>query len=182
MDKKNELCIEGYSADHGKKMFIPICTTYNYNIQGYYSPYMTVHEFTNQKLFTALNGMVAEIGFEGIFEIEFLIDKDDTLYFSEINFRNSTWSYAATKLGMPIPIMWAESMLSREIPKNAQKSIPDNYMAMVEPIDYGKRVETGKIELADWLMDFKNAGCLYYMSNDDPEPFREMVRNWKTLS
>lgn len=48
--------------------------------------------------------MFSEIGFEGIFEVEFMGDADGKLWFLEINFRNSTWSLASMKAGMPLPI------------------------------------------------------------------------------
>lgn len=181
IDKKNEYCLDGFSIDGGRKLFIPIASTYNYLIQGYYSPYMTVHPFENESMKIHLNSMLEEIGYEGIFSIEFLIDSDGTYYFSEVNFRNSTWSYIAALLGMPIPVLWAKAMLEGKIAEEWYKTIPDNYTAMVEPIDYNKRVIDGRIEVADWLIDFKKANCLFYLDEKDPEPFREMVRNWEKL-
>lgn len=182
INKKNEYCLDGFSVNRGKELFIPIASTYNYLIQGYYSPYMTVHPFEDKKdIRECLNSMFEEIGYEGIFSIEFLIDSDGTYYFSEVNFRNSTWSYIAALLGMPIPVLWMEAMLDGKINENWYKPIPANYTAMVEPIDYNKRVNERIIEVADWLMDFKKTDCLFYMDEEDPEPFREMVRNWKRL-
>lgn len=182
IEKKNEYCLDGFSINRGRKMFVPIVSTYNYTIRGYYSPYMTVYPFTDKKMEQALLNMMSEIGFEGIFSIEFLIDEDGTYYFTEVNFRNSTWSYIAAKLGMPIPSLWAEAMLSGEINENWYKPIPDHYTAMVEPIDHGKRVEEGRVSLADWLIDFKMTDCPFYLDENDPEPFYEMVKNWKRLS
>ena len=60
---------------------------------------------------------MSEIGFEGVYSIEFLIDQNDNYWFCEINFRNSTWSYAATVAGMPLPILWAEAMLTGKKPE-----------------------------------------------------------------
>lgn len=181
IEKKNEYCLDGFSINRGKKMFVPTVSIYNYTIRGYYSPYMTVYPFTDKKMEQALTGMLSEIGFEGIFSIEFLIDEDGTYYFTEINFRNSTWSYIAAKLGMPIPVLWAEAMLSGEISEGWYRPVPDHYTAMVEPIDYAKRVEEGRISPADWLIDFKMTDCPFYLDADDPEPFYEMVRNWRKL-
>ena len=180
IDKKNELCIDGYSVDEGRKVFTPVGTTYNYNIKGFYSPYMTISTLDSSYVKEGIRAMMADIGFEGIYTVEFLLDQDDTVYFSEINFRNSTWSYALTKLGMPLPLLWAESMLSKEIPD--YKPVPEGFTAMVEPIDHKKRVLEGDLDLADWLSDFRNANCLFYQDDQDPEPFREMVRNWEKLS
>lgn len=183
VDKKNEVCVDGFTIDHGKTMFNPMCTTYNYNIDGYYSPYMTVHPyFLDEGTTNAIARMMEEIGFEGIYSIEFLIDSDDTLYFSEVNFRNSTWNYCITQLGIPLPLLWVKAMLTGKILDEWNKPIPEGFVAMVEPIDHKKRVIEGDTDLADWLADFRNADCLFYQDDEDPEPFREMVRNWERLS
>ena len=181
IEKKNEYCLDGFCAKNGEIMFTSIETTYNYLIKGYYSPYMTVKNFNKPELKKPLEDLMREIGFEGIYSIEFLIDQDDQMYFSEINFRNSTWSYASTCAGMNLPILWAEAMLSSEAPVNAIRDIPDGFMAMVEPIDYAKRVKTGQITEGEWLKDFKEAKCGYYYSADDPEPFYECVKKWDYL-
>lgn len=91
--KKNEYCLEGFSSNHGKELFISIQSIYNYKLPMSYSPYMTVTNFTNKNnIYPNLKMMFKEIGFEGIFEIEFLESENGELFFGEINFRNSTWS------------------------------------------------------------------------------------------
>lgn len=181
IEKKNEYCLDGFCVSKGGQMFTAIASTYNYLIPGYYSPYMTVTNFDNAEMQKSLQGMMQEIGFEGIFSIEFLIDQDGTYYFCEINFRNSTWSYAATVAGMPLPVLWARSTLDGAIPEDARKEVPAGFTAMVEPIDYEKRVRTGKIDTAEWLKDFKEAKCGYYYSADDLEPWKICVQNWDNL-
>lgn len=182
IEKKNEYCLDGFTINQGKSMFVATTTTYNYPIRGYYSPYMTVYPLGDKEIFDKLLSMMREIGFEGIFSAEFLVDGDGTFYFTEINFRFSTWGYISAKLGMSIPYLWAEATLSGVVNENWHKPIPDHYTAMVEPIDYGKRVIEGKISLADWLIDFKNTNCTFYLDEKDPEPFYEMVNNWRDLS
>lgn len=181
IEKKNEYCLDGFCAKNGEIMFTSIETTYNYLIKGYYSPYMTVKNFNNPEIKKSLEELMREVEFEGIYSIEFLVDQDDQLYFSEINFRNSTWSYASTCAGMNLPILWAEAMLSGKEPVNAIREIPNGFMAMVEPIDYAKRVKSGQITQGEWLKDFKEAKCGYYYSAEDPEPFYECVKKWEYL-
>lgn len=113
--KKNELCLDGYSWNCGKNVFIAIASNYKYVLPDRYSYYMDVLNVHNEKLQKALEGMFAEIGFEGIFSIEFLVDQNDDLYFLEINFRNSTWSYASTKAGMNLVTGWCSAMLEGEV-------------------------------------------------------------------
>ncbi len=123
IDKQNEYCIDGFCTAKGNIMFNAIESTYNYTIPGYYSPYMTVNNFSQEGIGEALAAMMREIGFEGIYSIEFLIDQDGTYYFSEINFRNSTWSYASTRAGMNLPVLWAQTMLEGKIRENTRKPI-----------------------------------------------------------
>lgn len=180
IEKKNEYCMEGFAANKGKDVLIAIVSTYNYLLPDYYSPYMTVSVMDNEFIKKALRGMFEEIGFEGVFEAEFLIDQDGTYYFGEINFRNSTWSYAATKAGMPLPVLWAETQEQGYLRKDVEKNF-ESFMAMVEPIDFAKRVKTGKINLAEWLRDFKEAKCGYYYNSEDFEPWKNCIDNWDSL-
>lgn len=182
VEKKNELCLDGFSIDKGRRSFIPMGTNYNYLIRGYYSPYMTAFNFEDKGILACLDSMLAEIGFEGIFSIEFIIDQDDTCYFSEVNFRNSTWNYIASFIGMPIPVLWCEAMLTGRIDKSWNRTFPKNFTAMTEPIDYKIRVEGGRVDLAQWLIDFKTTDVTFYLDPEDPEPFRAMVNNWRAFS
>lgn len=182
VDKKTEFAFEGCSVNKGQSVLIAIKSTYKYPIPAYYSPFMMCESLHDEKLKASLEGMLAEIGFEGIFEIEFLVDKNDNAYFLEINFRNATWSYAATRAGMPLPYIWVKGMLKGEIGKGDFREVPGDFTAMVEPIDYTKRMELGLSTPGEWLADFKKANCGFYYSPDDLEPFYEMVKNWDKLS
>ena len=169
--KKNELCMEGCSVNRGKDVLISIASTYNYQLEDSYSPYMTVSNLGNDDLKTKLKNMIEDIGFEGIFEIEFLIDQDNSLYFLEINFRNSTWSYASTVAGMPLPIIWENGMKGKCIVSNCEVKIKEPFNAMVEFDDYRIRVKTGKISKKEWIRELKNAKCRYYLGKNDIKPF-----------
>ena len=182
VEKKNEICIDGFAVDHGKKVFMPMYTTYNYNIKGYYSPYMTAHSFTDAELKHKIQKIMEDIGFEGIFSFELIQDEDDNLYFMEINFRNSPWNYAAAINGMPYPLMWAEAMETKSLENFSEIPFPEDFTCMIEPIDYQKRVVEGGVKLSTWLLDFKNTNCHFYLHQDDLRPYEIMVDNWKLLS
>lgn len=156
-----------------------ICTamTWKYLIEGYYSPYHNVTMFQNTDMEKRLNAMFAEIGYEGIFEVEFLIDKDGTYYFLEINFRASAWNYTASVAGMPMSYLWVKSMLNGAIDDNDKKEFED-FTSMSEIIDFGKRVDTGMISLPEWLRDFKAAKCTYYYNEKDMGPFEYVKDKW----
>lgn len=176
IEKKNEYCLEGFSVNHGKDSFISIVSTYNYILEDRYSPYMTVHNFNNWDLKKKIDRMLSEIGFEGIFETEFLIGDNEELYFLEINFRNSTWSYASTCAGMPLPVLWAKYMLNGEINKNCYRKIPRNFTAMVEPEDYHNRVRGKKIGFIKWMIELITCDCRYYLGKNDIKPMVSRLR------
>ena len=168
--KKNELALEAVSANKGTNFCVTIASTYNYILPDTYSPYMTVTNFKDEDLKSKLEAMIREIGFEGIMEIEFLIDQDDKFYFGEINFRNSTWSYASTCAKMPLPIMWIEAMENNVKLKDREKKVPDKFTAMVEVYDYRTRVKTKQISLTKWLNDLRQSNCKYYIGKNDFKP------------
>ena len=183
INKKTEVAFEGCSVNKGKSALIAIQTTYKYCIPGYYSPFMDVCTPNDEKLISSMKGMLTEIGFEGIYEIEFLVDQDGSMYFGEINFRNATWSYASTMSGMPLPVLFIEGMLNGKLPNDAKKEVPHCFTAMVEPIDCEKRSELGISSYGEWMADFKKCNCtFYYGRGDDLEPFYEMMKKWKKLS
>lgn len=178
IEKKTEITLEGFSYNHGQGMFVGVECRYVYTIKGYYSPYHNTYPMKNMKLKAKLNAMLAEIGFEGIWEIEFLVDQDENLWFLEINFRNSTWGYASNVAGNPLPYNWSLAMLGEDI--GAPKEF-EPFMSMVEPIDYNKRVVEKRCSFGEWLSDFKNAKCTYYFNNEDMEPWRIVCDNWEKL-
>ena len=122
--------------------------------------------------------MFKEIGFEGIFEVEFLIDQDGSYYFLETNFRASAWNHTGSIAGMPLSYLWVKSTLNGKIDKKDKKNfIP--FTDMSEVIDFGKRVDSGKISLAQWLLEFKQAKGTYFYDEYDPEPFKVLFEHWE---
>ena len=177
VDKKNEYAIEGFTVNHGKEIFIGTTLTWKYLIKGYYSPYHDVTMMKDNVMRERLRSLFEEIGFEGIFEVEFLIDKDDTYYFLEANFRASAWNYSSTVAGMPLSYLWVKSMNAGHIDPSDEKEFED-FTDMSEVIDYGKRVDGGMCSLAEWIRDFKEAKGTYYYNINDPAPFEYLFEHW----
>ena len=138
---------------------------------------MTVQNLHNQAVEDSLKQMFSEIGFEGIFEVEFLVDKEDRLYFLEINFRNSTWSYASTIAGMPLPVIWAKGMLDPTTLARSYREIKEPFGAMVEFDDFVKRVKGRQVTFWKWFSDFKRCRCKYYWGKNDSRPFFSMLES-----
>ena len=151
---------------------------WKYLIQGYYSPYHDVKMFEDKEMEAKLLSMFTEIGFDGVFEVEFLIDKDGTYYFMETNFRASAWNPTCKFAGMPLPYLWIKGMENGYINPADRKSFKP-FTSMSEVIDYGKRVEGGMCSVAEWLRDFKDAKCVYIYDKEDRGPWDEVIKNWE---
>lgn len=177
VDKKNEYAIEGFTVDHGRQMLIGTALSWKYLIKGYYSPYHDVAMMKDVEIRKKMQAMFEEIGFEGLFEVEFLIDKEDTYYFLETNFRASAWNYSSTVAGMPLSYLWVKSMDAGRVDPSDEKQF-ENFTDMTEVIDYGKRVKGGMVSFAEWLKDFKEAKGTYYYNKNDMAPFEALYEHW----
>lgn len=180
VDKQNEMALEGYTINHGKEMQIITQMKWKYLIPGYYSPYHDVCMFSDKEMEKKLQAMFKEICFEGVFEVEFLIDKDGTYYFMEINFRASAWNPTCKFAGMPLDYLWVKGMENGYIDPADRKDF-EPFTSMSEVIDYGKRVESGMVSLAEWLRDFKDAKCVYIYDKKDRGPWDAVIENWDSF-
>lgn len=181
VEKKNEYAVEGCSVNKGKTTFLSIYSIYNYLIKGYYSPYRTSGSFSNPEIEKGLKAMIEEIGFEGIFDAEFLIGPDDKYYFLEINFRNTTWSYASDVLGMPLAYLWVKAMNDEKVLEGAFKSDQKPILCMVEPIDYNLRCRQRGYSRFKWFLELLKCKCKDYWNWHDLKPSFLMLNNWKKL-
>lgn len=177
VDKQNEMALEGYTINQGTEMHIVTQMTWKYLIQGYYSPYHDVCMFTDKDMESKLLSMFREIGFEGVFEVEFLIDKDGTQYFMETNFRASAWNSTGMFADMPLPYLWAKGMEHGRIDSRDRKEF-EPFTSMSEVIDYAHRVETGLISEPEWWKDFREAKCTFIYNKDDIAPFEAVYDNF----
>lgn len=181
INKKTEIALDGVCVNSGKQ-YTTIASRYTYALPDNYSAEMVISNYSNipnyEETKKALDGMFEEIGYNGIFEVEFMVGIDEKLWFLEINFRSSTWNYAATKLGMNLPVLWSKAQISGGLPEDVEKKVPNGYKAMAELPDFGWRVLKKRISLKDWIHEVKTCDCLYFYNKQDMKPFRSAVF-WK---
>lgn len=172
IEKVDEVSFDAFSTNQGRDVFIVMEAYQMYNIPDKYSPYWKIQNYTNTEIGEKMKKIIAEIGFDGIFEFEFMVDKNGKYWFLEINFRNTALGYATTIAGMPQVTMWCESMEKGEINHCQRVEIPDGMKAIAECFDYDVRVKGGWITKEEWLKDYMTAECKMYMGRNDYEPFR----------
>lgn len=177
VDKDHERALQGYSINHGEDIHITTDMITQYQIEGYYSPNHYVNNFQDEEMLVKLKSLFKELRYEGLFEVEFLVDKDGTSYFLEVNLRASCFAYSATVAGMPMPYLWAKGMQNGCISEEDRKYF-EPFMSMSEAIDYGKRVEGGLISFPGWLKEFKEAKCTYLYNKDDIAPFEAIYNDF----
>lgn len=175
IDKKNELALEGFSINGGEDVFIPYRVKYIRFSGDSYGYYMHFEYAENDDLIKKVKTVLKECRYSGCFEVEFLIDKDDKLWFTEVNFRFSLWNYAVTYGGLNYPMMWAESTLENRIIPPAESSfahLPVNrfFTALYEPGDFGQSVVKKKVSFKQWLSDVHHADMLYIYNKKDLKP------------
>jgi len=171
IDRKGEFNIDGLSVDHGNSVFLSMKTELLYLIPGRYSNYMKVSNVDDMDLSRKIKKMIKEMNYEGIFDGEFMIGKDNEIYFLEINLRPNAFNYASTCAGMNVPYIWAKSMIEGYVDEGYYKPIPDGFCAMVENSDFKDRVLTRKVSIFKWLHDFNKSQCHFFFNVRDMMPF-----------
>lgn len=173
IEKVDELSFDAISVNKGKDVWVITEANQVYNIPDKYSPYWIIKNSEKKGMQEKIAKVIEEIGLEGIFEFEFMQDKEGNLWFLEINFRNTALGYSTTVAGMPQVIYWCESMERGFIDKEKYyKKVPDGMTAMAECFDYDVRVKTGVISKEEWLKEYMTTECKMYLGRDDYVPFQ----------
>ena len=175
IDKKNELCLEGFSVRGGQEVFIPYGISYFRARPGGYGHYTWCETLKDDDLKDRVRDLFRKSRYEGCFEVEFLVDKNDNLWFLEVNFRFSFWNYALTFGGMNYPMMWAESAdAGRIVPPEesayARLPVKTYFTAMSEPGDFAQCILIEHRSFWKWLSEVRKADMLYFYNPKDPMP------------
>ena len=123
-----------------------------------------------------LTGMLSTLGYHGMIDIE-LIDCGGTIYFNEMNFRNSGVSYGVTQAGVNLP-----AMLVRHLTGEASGAEPSE-------LRYGLRFLYDKAAYEDVLFgDISQTAFEEYQrmadftmlrDEEDPEPERHFLQEMR---
>ena len=171
IEKIDEQGCEGFSVNKGKDIFFSVWNREAYHLPKQYAPVWHNSNPTNEEFIQKASAMIEEIGFEGVFEFEFMVGKDNHLYFLEINFRNTVNGWETTCAGMPGITLWCESMLQNKIVDNCYCEIPDGFYTMAECFDYDVRVKGNILSHREWMKEYKNANAKLYRGRNDFMPF-----------
>lgn len=172
IEKKNELCIDGISINNGNDVFIPYQASYYRVKPGKYGNYMEFTRFNNEEVYDQVKKILKRAKYNGVFCVEYLIGTDGKLYFLEVNFRNSGWSYAFTYGGVNLLYEWAIATKRGKIDiQEITKQMRNKpFSAMAEVADFRDYVLTGDVSFFSWLKDFATVDVHYWWNKRDMKP------------
>lgn len=170
IDKKNELCINGISIHEGQEVFMPYSCSYHRFVPGNYGNYVHFSPFENDELKNKITEIIRKTRYSGIFEVEFMIDKNDNLYFLEVNFRHSGWGYFFTYGGFNLPFRWAVSTLSKHLYLDGFKP-KKGYDCMSEVAYIRECRNYWHFPLTKIIKDIYHTDCFLLWNRKDVKPF-----------
>ena len=168
IQKKNELEIWGFSINGGQEVYLPFQKSYFRLSNSSYGGYMYFTPTRNKDLIDKITTLIKACKYTGCFEVEFLVDNNDKLWFLEVNFRFAMSNYAVTFGGVNYPLTWAKSLLENKIQMNSE--IKEYFTAINEAQDFGQSVVGKKVSLLQWIQDIHNADMLFYYNPKDSKP------------
>lgn len=175
IEKVDEIDYEGFVINDGRDLYMPLDNRYYRTEADGYGLYAYIERNPFPELVEPIKKLFEKIGYNGIFELEFLIDKNGRKYFLEINFRGSAWLYAFNKCGVNLPYMYALSTLKGEIDSSAENVRKLPFSLMYAVTDFRMNVPTRKVPLWRWLREFLSVDCLFYYNRHDMKPFWKKV-------
>lgn len=176
--KKNEYILQGISINGGQELYLPI--------EGYYyrfpaDAYGSFLYFEKYKgglgLYSQLQSMFKEINYSGVYEIEFLVGQDDSLYFLEINFRHTLWNHTFTDMGVNLCTIWANSELEGHLVTNGAEVNCKRQNLMREFEDFKRCTKDKNVSLAQWLKDLSHSDSFVIYDKNDKRPFFRYIKD-----
>lgn len=168
IEKKNEMAVEGVSFHGGRELYLPIQGEYLRLPEDGFGTFKKNEAYkAGEKLKETLRQLMMNVGYSGIFETEFLVGPDDTLYYLETNFRQTQYNHALADMGANLSRVWYRSCLSGRLETDSESIRKSPSLVLNEPKDYKTYVETGKIGKWTWLKDVVKADSYYFLDRKD---------------
>ena len=166
--KKQERCYFGMSVKG--KVYIDYNDELNRFREGGYGYYNTFRKCKDDAVYRQCVSMMEEIGYDGLFDIEFLLGDDGLLYFMEINFRVDGAIYKVAE-GVNLPDAWISlaCMDKRYLPEHLTTK-KDCFTGITEIHDFRTSVLTGQVNPLKWFWQFCSADRRISLNFHDPKP------------
>lgn len=172
IDKKYEFQFLGCSFDYGKEILIPgrthidrpnaIDNTYFLSFDKLEPEY---YELKNKII-----QFIKEVGYQGLFSVEFLRSKDNIDYFTEMNYRNDGNAYCATSSGINLPYIYYLYNTGGDYKKEVEESRVVKVFLMPE-VYYFRCLLAKEFGLLEWYKNMRKTTCYTTFFKHDIKPF-----------
>lgn len=179
VDKEIEYQLIGCSLNAGETIIIPGFTTILRqppNTNTGYLKYSPISKLNYDK--KAVEDFIKEIGYSGLFSVEFIRDKEGIDYFLEINMRNDGNAYCVKCAGVNLPFIWCASLLGKDISK-LKKDISKSVYFIPDFIDAKMGIES--VGFIKWVYQFFAAKSHSLYSIRDMKPFLFVFKEYLSI-
>lgn len=178
IEKKNERDFQGFSINNGNQVSIPFEYTFHRLSEKTFGYYHVFSAMQDGLLKEKLTQLIRKCRFSGLFEIEFLIDRNGEMYFLEVNFRSSAFNYPNTYGGANLPFLWSSSTVTGLLQK--EDALLSHFDSMDAFSDFSQSVLSGKINIFHWAKDVVKANVYFTYNRRDQQPFWRFM--WHKLT
>lgn len=170
--KDYEINIIGFSYNHGKNIFIPGVIRKLRDDLVRMGEFMRLDDtsmYPNVN-FSGIKNLIAEIGYEGVFSVEFLC-KNDKYYFLETNLRNDALTYIYTAAGANYPYLWVKYVTGNLTDADIKDIHIKTPFYVMHENDLIYNIAEKKVSLWQWIKDFIKTDGFLTLNKKDPMPF-----------
>ncbi len=165
----NEVDYKGFSIKHGEDVFFTHVKRWKYKDKEH-GHRMFFEPSIGDEMLDKLRRLIQSAHYEGIFDAEFIQDKEGNLYFLEVNWRTGMYNYNHTVEGVNLPFLWAKSMLDGKIdvdsihPQTSKYTTLDEISLLAMCIKHPQKIFCA-------IREIKKADILYFYNQQDIRPF-----------
>lgn len=169
LEKDFEYQLIGCSLNDGKHLIIPGFTKILRQPPNTNTGYLLLSPIETLNYNADVVGrFLSTIGYNGLFSLEFIRDKNGRDYFLEINLRNDGNAYCVQTAGVNLPLIWFKYAISRELP-DFKESISKPVFFIPDFIDMKAGIK--KEGLFGWIYQFFTAKSHSLFNLRDMGPF-----------
>ena len=169
VEKAFEFQLIGCSLDGGREIIIPGVSVILRQSKSSNTGFLQYRELDDSFCQTVekAKSFIQNIGYSGLFSVEFLRDKAGTDYFLEMNFRNDGNAISVYNAGVNLPYIW----YLHSIGEDYRKEIKPIHEEFVMP-EFSELAlyQGGLISRKEWKQDMKKATSYMDYAIDDPAP------------
>ena len=169
LEKDFEYQLIGCSLNDGKTLIIPGYTKILRQPPNTNTGYLVLSPIENLNYNAeVVERFLSTIGYNGLFSLEFIRDKNGRDYFLEINLRNDGNAYCVQTAGVNLPLIWLKYAISGEVP-DFKERISKPVFFIPDFIDMKAGIK--KEGLFGWIYQFVTAKSHSLFNLKDMGPF-----------